>query len=165
MALKARSHALARRHAAVLATGALVVAVSTGCFGSGGGGTRGGGQSAQSAGDFIGQVTREFSRGQSGRLWDTLHPADQSIVSRARYTACQSNSGFDLKKFKILETYADTVDIAGKAKPSTAVSVQVTSDDGVTTATMHAVRLNDTWRWILSPADYAAYKRGKCPSS
>ena len=79
--------------------------------------------------------------------------------------ACQSNEGFDLRKFKILETYPDTVDIAGKATPSTAVSVQVTSDDGVTTATMHAVKLNGNWRWILSPADYAAYKQGKCPSS
>jgi hypothetical protein len=79
--------------------------------------------------------------------------------------ACQSNAGFDLRKFKILQTYADTVDIAGKATPSTAVSVQVTADDGVTTATMHAVTLKGTWRWILSPADYAAYKQGKCPSS
>ncbi len=167
MAVKTRIHdAFVRRHRAALVMAALVVAVSTGCSGGGGGGgARGGGPSAQSAGDFIRQVTTQFSRGQSGRLWDTLHPADQAVVSRARYTACQSNSGFDLRKFKILETYADTVEIAGKAKPSTAVSVQVTSDDGVTTATMHAVTLNGTWRWILSPADYTAYKQGKCPSS
>ena len=162
MALKAHTHAFAR----VLTAAALVVAVSTGCFGGGGGSTGGGGgQSAQSAGDFIRQVTTEFSRGQSGRLWDTLYPADQAIVSRARYTACQSNSGFDLRKFKILETFADTVDVEGKARPSTAVSVQVTSDDGVTTATMHAVKLKGRWSWILSPADYTAYKQGRCPSS
>ena len=165
MALKALTHARTRTHALALVTAALVVAVSTGCFGGGGGATSGGQAAQSSAGDFIRQVTTEFSRGQSGRLWDSLHPADQAIVSRSRYTACQSNEGFDLRKFKILETYADTVDIEGKAKPSTAVSVQVTSDDGVTTATMHAIKFNGRWRWILAPADYAAYKQGKCPSS
>ena len=65
----------------------------------------------------------------------------------------------------MLETYADPIDVAGKTTPSTAVSVQVTSDDGVTTATMHAIRVNGKWRWILPSADYAAYKQGKCPSS
>ena len=84
------------------------------------------GGGSQSAADFIGQVTTQFSRGQSGRLWDTLHPADQAIVNRARYMACQSNSGFDLKKLKVIETYADTVDIAGRSTPSTAISVRVT---------------------------------------
>lgn len=162
MALRAHIHPPAPRHAAVIATVALVAAVATGCGGGGGGGTAGG---RQSAGDFIRQVTTQFSLGQTGPLWDTLHPADQAVVSRARYMACHTSSGFDLQKFKVLQTYADTVDIAGKATPSTAVSVRVTADDGVTTATMHAVKFNGKWRWILSPADYAAYQRGTCPSS
>ncbi|MGZ4391547.1 MAG: hypothetical protein ACXVRK_05425 [Gaiellaceae bacterium] len=159
MALRAHIHVPVQGRAAVIATAALAAAVATGC---GGGGTAGG---QQSAGDFIRQVTTEFSLGQTGPLWDTLHPADQAVVSRARYMACHTSSGFDLQKFKVLQTYADTVDIAGKATPSTAVSVRVTADDGVTTATMHAVKFNGKWRWILSPADYAAYQRGKCPSS
>ncbi|MFI5054376.1 MAG: hypothetical protein ACHQDE_08440 [Acidimicrobiia bacterium] len=154
MALKVRT--------SVLATAAVVAAVLTGCGGSGGGGTAGG---RQSAGDFIRQVTTQFSLGQTGPLWDTLHPADQAIVSRTRYMACHTSSGFELQKFKVLQTYADTVDVAGKVTHSTAVSVRVTADDGVTTATMHAVKLNGKWRWILSPADYTAYKQGKCPSS
>ncbi len=78
--------------------------------------------------------------------------------------ACQSNEGFDLSKIKVLQTYADTVDIAGKPTPSTAVSVKVTADDGITTATMHAVKIGGKWRWILSPADYASYANGKCPT-
>lgn len=149
-------------HTSVLATAAVVAAVLAGCGGSGGGGTAGG---QQSAGDFIRQVTTQFSLGQTGPLWDTLHPADQAIVSRTRYMACHTSSGFEIQKFKVLQTYADTVDVAGKATPSTAVSVRVTADDGVITATMHAVKLNGKWRWILSPADYTAYKQGKCPSS
>lgn len=163
MALKAHIHAPV--HAALIATAALVAAVATGCGGGGGGGGGGTAGAQQSAGDFIRQVTTQFSLGQTGPLWDTLHPADQAVVTRARYMACHTSSGFELQKFKVLQTYADTVDIAGKATPSTAVSVRVTADDGVTTATMHAVRVNGKWRWILSPADYTAYQQGKCPSS
>ena len=128
-------------------------------------GCGGGGSSAPSASDFVRRVTIEFSRGQAGRLWDELHPADQSVVTRARFIACQKNEGFGLRKFKVLETYDETVEVAGTSEQSTAVSVQVTSDDGITTATLHAVLVAGKWRWILQPADYAAYKRGACPSS
>ena len=138
---------------ASIAAGVLVVA---GC---------GGNSKAQSASDFVRQVTSEFSRGQAGRLWDQLHPADQAVVTRSRFIACQSNQGFGLRRFQVLETYEETVPVGGKNAESTAVSVQVTSDDGVTTATLHAVRVNGEWRWILRPADHAAYKRGACPSS
>jgi hypothetical protein len=162
MALKERFHPPAVKHAAVLATAGLIAAVLAGCGSSQSSGTTAG---QQSAADFIRQVTTQFSLGQTGPLWDTLHPADQAIVSRARYMACHTSSGFDLQKFKVLQTYPDTVEIAGKATPSTAVSVRATADEGVTTATMHAVSLNGKWRWILSPVDYAAYKQGKCPSA
>ena len=139
-----------------LAGAALVVALAAGC---------GGGSSTQSASDFVRRVTTEFSRGQSGRLWDELHPADQAVVTRTRFIACERNEGFGLRKFKVLETYPETVEVAGKKTSSTAVSVQVTSDDGITTATLHAVPVDGTWRWTLPAADYAAYKRGACPSA
>jgi hypothetical protein len=162
MALKAHLHPTTAKHAVVLTTAALIAVTLTGCGGSRNSGTPGG---QQSAADFIRKVTTQFSLGQTGPLWDTLDPADQAIVSRARYMACHTTSGFDLKDFKVLQTYPDTVDIAGKATPSTAVSVRATADDGVTTATIHAVNINGKWRWILSPVDYAAYKQGKCPSA
>ncbi len=158
MPLTNATYALTRRPAAAALTVILVVAVAAGC----GGGSKSG---TQSAADFVHRVTVEFSRGQAGPLWDSLHPADQAVVGRARYVACQSNVGFDLKRFKVLQTYPDNVSVAGKPTPSTAVSVQVTSDDGITTATMHAVSINGTWRWILSPTEYRAYGQGKCPSS
>ncbi len=151
----------------VATTGAVLgaVALASGCGGSSGttGGT--GAQAKQTAAAFIRDVTTEFSRGQTGRLWDSLHPADQAVVSRARYAACASNVGFELKKIKIVDTYSDSVDLAGTSTPATAVSVQTTSEDGVTTATVHAVSVNGKWRWILSPSDYAAYKKGTCPKS
>ena len=157
--------AATRTIAAPLIAAVLLAAAATGCGSSSGGATSTTGTSPKAAADFIHSVTTQFSRGQSGRLWDTLVPADQAAVSRARYMACQSNEGFEIQKFKVLETYADPIDVGGKQTPSTAVSVQVTSDDGETTATMHAVAVGGTWRWTLPAADLAAYAKGKCPTS
>ena len=85
-------------------------------------------------------------------------------MTRARFVECEQNEGFGLRKFKVLETYDEKIDVAGRSVPSTAVSVQVTSDDGITTATLHAVRVDGTWRWVLQPSDLAAYRRGACPA-
>ena len=161
MRLKAPTHAGTRRGSAALVAAALVAALSTGCGSSGSGGA---GTGSRSASDFIKQVTTQFSRGQAGPLWDSLHPADQAVVTRARYMTCESNEGFGLTALKVLQTYPDTIDIAGKSSASTAVSLRVTAEDGITTATMHAVRVGGTWRWVLSAKDYASYRAGKCPS-
>lgn len=158
MTLTTHIRALRGRRLAAPAVATAIVILASGC------GSGGSASGTSSAAAFVRQVTTQFARGQSGRLWDSLHPADQAVVSRARYMACQSSEGFEIQKFKTLETYADTIDVAGRATRSTAVSVQVNSDDGVTTATMHAVKVAGAWRWVLSAADFAAYKSGRCPA-
>ena len=151
------------RSARILAASALACTVGllgAGCFGGGGSGSQAG---TESPADFVRRVTTEFSRGQSGRLWDQLLPADQRVVTRARFVACQANEGWNLKSIKVLETYDDPVAVGAKVHPSKAVSVRVTSDDGITTATMHAVSVNGKWRWVLQSADRTVYANGKCP--
>lgn len=140
------------RTAALIAAVALAGAVSA-CGGSG----------QESAATFLHRVTVEFSRGQSGRLWADLVPAEQAVVGRDRYIACQKNTGFRLRSFKVVDRYDEDVDVDGKQTPSSAVTVQVTSDDGVTTATLHAVSVGGRWRWLLQPSDLAAYRAGRCP--
>ena len=147
------------RHLPVTVAGALV-GVSVMLLGAGCGG---GSSTNGSAAAFVHRVTIEFSRGQSGRLWDSLVPSEQAVVSRQRFIGCRSNTGFWLRTFKALETYDESVDVDGRETPSTAVTVQVTSDDGVTTATMHAVRVSGAWRWMLQPSELAAYSAGRCP--
>ena len=124
----------------------------------------GGGSGSESPSSFVKRVTLEFSRGQSGRLWDELHPAEQAIVTRSRFMECEQNEGFGLKTVKVLETYPETITVAGKPVPSTAVSVRVTSDDGITTATLHAVEVDGKWRWVLQPSELAEYTKGRCPA-
>jgi hypothetical protein len=126
-------------------------------------GSSAGKSKTESADTFMRRITTEFSRGQAGRLFDSLVPAEQRVVTRAKYLACQRNSGFRMRSFKVLESYGEKVDIEGTEEPSTAVTVQVTSDDGVTTATMHAIKIGGSWHWMLQPADLAAYAAGRCP--
>jgi hypothetical protein len=139
---------------------AIVLLATAACGSSGGSAGSGGTESAKA---FVQRITTEFSRGQSGRLWDELAPADQAIVSRARYTACQGNEGFVLKQVKVLDSYSEPVEVDGASEHSDAVTLQVTSDTGVTTATIHAVPIGGHWHWILSSADRAAFHSGKCP--
>ena len=117
MIRKALPRMFGRRRAATIVGVALVASFLTACGSGGGSSSAGSTAGMQSATGFVRQITTEFARGQAGRLWDTLHPADQAIVTRDRYTACQTNSGFDLKSFKVLETYADPVTVAGKSTP------------------------------------------------
>ena len=119
----------------------------------------------RSADAFVRQITVEFARGESGRLWDALLASDQRIVSRARFVSCQADTGWNLKNLKVLDTYNDSVAVGAKTVPAEAVSVRATSDDGITTATMHAVLVNGTWRWVLQPSDRARYAAGSCPRS
>lgn len=147
------------RFTAVLALGAAAT-LAAGCAGGGGGGA---GSGKQSATGFIEQVTTEFSRGQAGRLWGQLYPADQALVTRAKYVQCQGNEGFGLKSVKVLDSFSEPVDVDGVSQQAEAVTVQVLADDGKTTATVHAISSGGQWRWILSPAERAAYKSGKCP--
>ncbi len=150
---------LVRLLAATVLVGATAVLVA-GCFGGGAGSSQPG---TESAATFVRRITTEFSRGQSGRLWDELLPADQRVVTRARFVGCQANEGWNLRSIKVLETYDDPVHVGATSFQAKAVSVRATSDDGVTTATMHAVSVNGRWHWVLQSSDREAYKSGKCP--
>lgn len=141
------------------ATAIVALLSAAGCGGGSGGAGSGGKESAPA---FVQRITTEFSRGQAGRLWDELAPADQAIVTRARYAACQGNEGFTLKSVKVLDSYSEPVDVDGSSERSDAVTLRVTSDTGVTTATIHAVPSSGGWHWILSSADRAAFAAGKC---
>ena len=138
----------------------LVLVLCSAAFAAGCGSSSG---KSESAGTFMHRITTEFSRGQAGRLYDSLVPAEQRVVTRAKYLACQGNGGFRMRSFKVLESYDERVEVEGAEEGSTAVTVQVTSDDGVTTATMHAIKVGGSWRWMLQPADLKAYAAGRCP--
>jgi hypothetical protein len=151
-------NAHARRTAPVVAAAALAAGLLAGC---GGGSSTPTGNGSAAA--FISRLTTEFARGQSGRLWADLYPAEQALVGKSRFLECEGNGGFGLQRIKVLDTYPESITVAGKPVRSQAVTIRVNADDGITTATLHAVPVQGGWRWVLQPADLAAYVAGRCP--
>jgi hypothetical protein len=155
---------MGRCHVFVLGVHAVAVAIAISACGGGGGG--GDSNSAEAA------VRRQFDfvdKGQWGRQWEELHPAQQAFVPRERFVECADErlSGMDIVSVKVLETFEEESLIPGTdmSVPSTALTVEVEFKQGLLhnkdTDTVHVFLVDGEWRWVTSDAD--AYKRGECP--
>ena len=126
----------------------------------------GGDDSGGSAGDAVIQQMQQLSRGQMGRQWDDLHPAQQALIPRDHFVQC-GGIEVNIDGTKVIETYEEEVLIPGTDQrvQSTAVTVEMTFSSGeakrTQTQTFHEILVDDEWRWIV--ADPAAYADGQCP--
>jgi hypothetical protein len=122
------------------------------------------------------ELIQQALRGQYGRNWETLHPVHQAVVSRERYDTCESDSEESVGATKInvalVDTYEEPVRVEGDGTvDSTAVTLRFTYNNPLTGkpaeehTTVHAVAVGGEWKWILTPKDYAAYRKGQCPTS
>ena len=105
----------------------------------------------------------------NGRLdsaYQTLHPAYQRFVPRARFVTCTRNEALGgLDSIEILDVYDNPVEIPGSGRVGAkAVRVRLTSSDGeATTFVNHEVKVGPRWRWVLNAAAARAYRAGRCP--
>ena len=107
--------------------------------------------------DFIDHM----SRGQYGRAWDNLHPAQQTLVTREDYIQCRGDDSFEVEIVRIIEEYDEDVPIPGTdlVVASTAITAEVRVSSGLledtSTDTIHEILVDGEWRWIVSnPDDY-----------
>jgi hypothetical protein len=106
----------------------------------------------------------------NGRLdsaYETLHPAYQRFVPRARFVTCTRKAALGKPdSIKILDVYDSLVEIPGSGRVGAkAVRVRLTSSDGgSTTFVNHEVKVGSHWRWVLNAAAARAYRAGRCPS-
>jgi hypothetical protein len=127
----------------------------------------------QDAGDFMKELTERSIRGQYGRIWGSLHPAHQAVVTRDKYDTCEreSDGGTATRiEVDVEETYQEPVTVEGVGEvDSTAVTLRLSYNNPVTGkpaeehATVHAVPVDGEWKWLLAPGDYKAYAKGQCP--
>src|SRR5262245_14110116 len=88
-----------------------------------------------SAGEFLRSVSASTGKGRYGRLWDSLHPAQQRFISRDRLVDCYVKGdvpSVTSKRWKVLKTYQETKRIPGtnvRARITT-VTVRYTLDLG-----------------------------------
>ena len=110
----------------------------------------------------------DLYHGRVAQAYDSLHPAFQRIVPRARFVQCTRQARLGgLDSIEILDVYDDPVRLpyGGKAGAK-AVRVRLTSDSGdATTFVSHQVKVGPRWRWILNEAALKAYRAGKCPAT
>jgi len=105
----------------------------------------------------------------NGRLdsaYQTLHPAYQRFVPRARFVTCTRNEALGgLDSIEILDVYDNPVEIPGSGRVGAkAVRVRLTSSDGeATTFVNHEVKVGPRWRWVLNATAARAYRAGRCP--
>lgn len=131
------------------------------------GGDDGGGQSA---GDYVKHLLSQIDKKQFGPEWDSLHPAQQAVVSRERYITCSSDARLPaIDSVDIGDTYAEAVEIPGTGTKAdtTAVSLTMHLSHGLakqnSNETFHVTKVDGQWRWMLGAESVDAYKAGRCP--
>jgi hypothetical protein len=161
----------------------LVAVVCIVTFGVGCGGGNGDGEQAsptrttpeQDAGAYMKEVTERSLRGQYGRVWESLHPAHQAVVTRDRFDTCESQdeggAGATRITVKVVDTYEEPVGIRGtdETADSTAVTLRFSYSNPLTGKpaeehqTVHAIPVGGEWKWIFDAPSYNAYAKGECP--
>ena len=125
-------------------------------------------------GDAESAVLRQFDyvdKGQWGKEWEELHPAQQAIVTKSAFVACNSEVNPDLD-VEVLESYEESIAMPEIGIADTvAVTVRIKGNVGVfglpseTTDTFHEILVDGEWRWVLQQqSTLDAYAAGICPS-
>jgi hypothetical protein len=138
--------------------------------------TRGGTASAlgsRSPVAFLSGVVRQLAANDYARAYETLVPAQQRLVSRSAYVACESRSPIPgkLTSLKLLAVRDELVKVPGTSGAptvSTAVTfaLRITGDGGEPAVdvrlTAHALRLSSGFAWMLPGARLALHRSPGC---
>jgi hypothetical protein len=121
------------------------------------------------------QVATASLKGQHAVRWAALHPKYQAVVSKARFVACERKNAAALGQVKIVNVAAEGTSVYHTAMPAIGtvdvndVTLAVTFRKGAEKQLRLAeveslwVLYQGHWVHLYSPAEYNAYKAGKCP--
>jgi hypothetical protein len=130
------------------------------------------------AGDSPGTVEQNVVRwnfaGQYGRIWQTLHPAYQKVVSRSFWQACKvasanKTASVDFASLDITDTYADTLTfpVLGRldvTAVTASMKYKYLGTTHTTADTVYFIRVGGQWKGLWDTATYKAYKAHRCPA-
>lgn len=110
----------------------------------------------------VAALRRQFdflSKGQHGRIWDELHPAQQALLPRDAYAACADAAtagGFTIVELDVDEVYDEQIVIPGTSTSATAkaITIRMTlrsgTESGELTDTFHEIDVDGAWRWSMT---------------
>lgn len=138
--------------------------------------TRGGTASVLGSGSpvtFLSGVVRQLAANDYAGAYETLVPAQQRLVPRSEYVACESRSPIPgkLTALKVLAVRDELVKVPGMSGAptlSTAVTfaLRITGDGGELAVdvrlTAHALRLSNRLAWMLPEARLALHRSASC---
>jgi hypothetical protein len=99
--------------------------------------------------------------------WDGLYSRDQAVAPRTEYVGCESRSPVQEvpTSTKALAVTDESVGIGdGTFVRSKAVKLQLDFRGGRLVHTVHLVKEQGGWHWILPPWRYRDYKADRCPT-
>lgn len=110
----------------------------------------------ESAVDAFGVLVESLSKGQTGRAYDILHPAQQALFTKEEYEACQSDlSSFDFGGVELDESYPEDLVIPGTDESveslalTVRIDVSVSGEDADYTDTINAIAVDGNWRFVV----------------
>lgn len=119
------------------------------------------------AGEFLQRITADHLSGEFSDSWEDLHPAHQKLISQIQFVYCGEREP-ELEEdatVRILSVKPVSKDIPRiPQRRAQAVGIEIRDKEGVVDAyTAHAVRVGQSWRWVLSDPFVTAVESGKCP--
>jgi hypothetical protein len=119
------------------------------------------------AGEFLQRITADHLSGDFSDTWEDLHPAHQELISQIQFVYCGEREP-ELEEdttVRILSVQPASKEIPRvPERQAQAVRIELRDEQGVVDSyTAHAVRVDGTWRWVLSDAFVTAVESGKCP--
>ena len=127
----------------------------------------------RSAASFMVSLVRYKIEGPYARAWESLYPSHQLVANVDAYVACQASipSAGRLLQVRATRVTNERIQIAGFVGTfaSKAVTIRVTVrvpglwSPVVIVQSFHAIWADGKWSWILSAAQYEAFRGGVCP--
>ena len=126
------------------------------------------------AGDVIRRFLELSSLREYGRVYDEyLHPAQQAVVTKNQYDACQRETDttgtVEIVDFAVVETYPEEIGIPGTDltnAESLAVTYRFEVSDGdetvSATTTSHLFDVDGQWRTAMTPEQVTGAQGGTC---
>jgi hypothetical protein len=121
---------------------------------------------------FLDGIVRGIVANDYGRVWQSLHPAQQRVAKRDAYIACEHRTQIAarLDWIKPLRAVNQQISVAGDGggpvqSKAVTFELKLVGEQQPFPVTVHAIAVDGRWRWILTPRRFETYRSGACPQA